>query len=272
MPTKGKLPTAKEMEGQVLAALQELDGEAYYADINERVEANLKPFVRVSELKKESQSFYGKFLADRCAQARKSLRAQETIERGNRKGCWRISRKARPKPSKVGPGTSRVSNFAAEAIERLKKQRVSPAAINAILELFWEFAPPDLEPRPSNEENREVEAKAIAFIRRVEKDKGWQCPQNPNNPGFDLYRTESGRKNGKITVWCEVKGLSGKFSRVSLTKTEFEEARKRGERYWLYIVENATSKTPNLIRIKDPAGKAERFTYRHPAWRGVAEK
>ena len=270
MPTKGKLPTAKEMEGQVLAALQELDGEAYYAAINERVAANLKPFVLVSELKKESQSFYGKFLADRCAQARKSLRVQETIERGNRKGFWRISRKASPKPSKVRkPGTSRVSNFAAEAIERLEKQRVSPTAINSILELFWEFTSPDPEPRQGNEENREVEAKAIAFILREEKDKGWQRPQNPNNPGFDLCQTD---RRGRVICWCEVKGLSGKFSRVSLTKTEFEEALKRGERYWLYIVENVGRGKPNLIRINNPAGKAERFTYRHPAWRSVAEK
>lgn len=270
MPTKGKLPTAKEMEGQVLAALQELDGEVRYTCLDKKVKDNLEPLVLISEFKIETQSFYETTFANKCAQARRSLRKQGILVRGAARGSWRINKL--PKPSKVRPGTSRVSNFAAEAIERLEKQRVSPAAINSILELFWEFAPPDLEPRPSNEENREVEAKAIAFIRRVEKDKGWQSPQNPNNPGFDLYRTESGRKNGKITVWCEVKGLSGKFSRVSLTKTEFEEARKRGERYWLYIVENATSKNPNLIRIKDPAGKAERFTYRHPAWRGAAEK
>ncbi len=114
-----------------------------------------------------------------------------------------------------------------------------------------------------------VEAKSIAFILRKEKGKGWQRPQNPNNPGFDLYQTD---RRGRVICWCEVKGLSGKFSRISLTKTEFEEARKRGERYWLYIVENVGRGKPNLIRIKDPAGKADRFTYRHPAWRNAADK
>lgn len=268
MPTKGKLPTAKEMEGQVLAALQELDGEVRYTCLDKKVKDNLEPLVLISEFKIETQSFYETTFANKCAQARRSLRKQGILVRGAARGSWRFNKL--PKPSKVRkPGTSRVSNFAAEAIERLEKQRVAPAAINSILELFWEFAQPDLEPRPSNEENREVEAKAIAFILRVEKDKGWQHPQNPNNPGFDLFQTD---RRGRIIRWCEVKGLSGKFSRVSLTSTEFEEARKRGERYWLYIVENATSKKPNLIRIKDPAGKAERFTYRHPAWRSVAEK
>lgn len=270
MPTKGKLPTAKEMEGQVLAALQEMDGEAYYSTIDERVKENLEPLVLVSQFKVASQSFYETTFANKCAQARRSLRKQGSLAMGAKKGYWRFNQVPRIEPSKVRkPGTSRVSNFAAEAIERLEKQRVSPAAINSILELFWEFTSPDPEPRQSNEENREVEAKAIAFILREEKDKGWQRPQNPNNPGFDLYQTD---RRGRITCWCEVKGLSGKFSRVSLTKTEFEEARKRGERYWLYIVENVGRGKPNLIRIKDPAGKSERFTYRHPAWRSMAEK
>ena len=43
MPTKGKLPTARELEGQVLAALQELDGDAHYTEIDSTVGANLDP-------------------------------------------------------------------------------------------------------------------------------------------------------------------------------------------------------------------------------------
>ena len=61
--------------------------------------------------------------------------------------------KALSHPSKIRkPGTSRVSNFAAEAIERLEKQRVSKAAIESIRELFWEFAMATPEVRPSNGE------------------------------------------------------------------------------------------------------------------------
>ena len=233
--------------------------------MDKKVKENLEPFVLVSEFKVETQSFYETTFANKCAQARRSLRKQGILVRGAAKGCWRLNKL--PQPSKVRkPGTSRVSNFAAEAIERLEKQRVSPAATNAIRELFLEFAMADPEVRPSNKENREVEKAAIAFI--LERENVWQIPQNPNNPGFDLYQTD---KRGRTIRWCEVKSLSGKFSSVSLTHTEFAEASKRGKRYWLYIVENAQSDKPTLLRIQNPAGKAERFTY-GSRWRNGAEK
>ena len=285
MPTKGKLPTAREMEGQVLAALQELKGEDYYTEwgeiryteIDARVKENLKPFVLLSEFSKESQSFYETTFANKCAQARRGLRKQDLLAMGIRKGHWRFNQVPQMKPSKKRkPGTSRVSNFAAEAIELLEKQRVPPAAnksiraaIKSIEDLFIEFQMAGPEVQPNHAKNMEVEAKAIAFIQQKEKDKGWQRPETTNNPGFDLYQTD---RRGRVNLWCEVKGLSGKFNGVSLTHTEFKEALKRGKRYWLYIVENVGSGRPNLIKINDPAGKAERFTYRHPAWRKAADE
>ena len=284
MPTKGKLPTAREMQGQVLAALQELQGEDYYTEwgevhyteVDARVKENLEPMVLLSQFKKETQSFYETAFADKCAQARRALRKQGFLAKGGKKGHWRFNQAPQMKPSKKRkPGTSRVSNFAAEAIELLEKQRVPPAAnksiraaIKSIEDLFIEFqmAGPEVRPSPNR---RKVEAKAIAFILDLEKDKGWQRPENRNNPGFDLYQTD---RRGRVNLWCEVKSLSGKFSSVSLTHTEFKEALKRGKRYWLYIVENVGSDDVVLIKINDPAGKAERFTYRHPAWRRVAEE
>lgn len=291
MPTKGKLPTAREMQGQVLAALQELQGEDYYTEwgevhyteVDARVKENLEPMVLLSQFKKETQSFYETAFADKCAQARRALRKQGFLAKGGKKGHWRFNQAPQMKPSKKRkPGTSRVSNFAAEAIELLEKQRVPPAAnksiraaIKSIEDLFIEFqmAGPEVRPSPNR---RKVEAKAIAFILDQEKD--WQHPDNPNNPGFDLYQTD---RRGRVNLWCEVKGLSGKFNGISLTHTEFKEALKRGKRYWLYIVENVGSYDPkvknpgndgpNLIKINDPAGKAERFTY-GSRWRNVAEK
>ena len=283
MPVKGKLPTAREMEGQVLAALQELKGEDYYTEwgeiryteIDARVKENLKPFVLLSEFSKESQSFYETTFANKCAQARRGLRKQDLLAMGIRKGHWRFNQAPQMKPSeKRKPGTSRVSNFAAEAIELLEKQRVPPAAnksiraaIKSIEDLFIEFQMAGPEVQPNHAKNLEVEAKAIDFILDQEKD--WQRTENRNNPGFDLYQTD---RSGRINLWCEVKGLSGKFNGVSLTHTEFKEALKRGKRYWLYIVENVGSDDVVLIKINDPAGKAERFTYRHPAWQRAAEE
>ena len=272
MPTKGKLPTAREMQGQVLAALQELQGEAYYTEIDARVKENLGPLVRLSEFKKETQNFYETTFANKCAQARRALRKQGFLARGGKKGHWRFSHIPPVKPPKA-PAPSKMQKFAEDAIKLLDEQGVPPAVINSFRELRLRFEMDGPDVHPSDHDKRvEVEAKAIAFILDLEKYKGWQRPDNPNNPGFDLYQTQSGRKNGKKTVWCEVKSLSGKFSSVSLTHTEFKEALKRGKRYWLYIVENVGSDDVVLIKINDPAGKAERFTYRHPAWQRAAEE
>lgn len=137
------------------------------------------------------------------------------------------------------------------------------------LELLVSTPSVPVEPdTPTPPPNLAVEKAAIKFIRRIEK--GWHTTRT-NNPGFDLFQTDSGRKNGKITVWCEVKSLSGKFSGVSLTHTEFKKAQECGDAYWLYIVEEAQSANPKLLKIQNPAGKAERFTYGQ-RWRGVAEK
>ena len=273
MPTKGKLPTAREMEGQILAALHQLNGDAHYTDIDEQVRENLD-WVYVREFRKETQDFWGTSFSSKCAQARRSLRKQGSLSRVAKMGHWRLNVVPQPEPSKIRkPGTSRVENFAAEALERLKTEEVSPAAINAIKELWQEFQMATPAPSPDAGANREVEEKALKFIQ--EKEKSWRRPANSNNKGFDLYQTESGRKNGKIIRWCEVKSLSGDYSRVSLTRAEFECAQEHGENYWLYIVENVAlldqGGEPNLIRIQNPAGKAEQFSYQSPAWSKAAQ-
>ena len=275
MPTKEKLPTAKKMESEVLAALQQLNGDAHYTNIDEQVKKNLKPRVYASEFNQETKTFRGTSFSDKCAKALGSLRKQEELDIGAKKGHWRLNVIPQPDPPEPRkPGTSRVSDFAEEAIKRLESKQVPPAAINAIRELWLEFQMATPEPSPDAEANREVEEQALKFIQ--EKEKGWRRPANSNNKGFDLYRTESGRKNGKIIQWCEVKSLSGKFNRVSLTKAEFECAQEHGENYWLYIVENVAlldqGGEPNLIRIQNPAGKAERFSYQSPAWRKAAQQ
>ena len=48
---------------------------------------------------------------------------------------------------------------------------------------------------------------------------------------------------------------------VGLTATEFNRAHELGERYWLYVVEWATSNKPKIHRIQDPAGKANCFFF-----------
>ena len=183
MPTKGKLPTAREMEGQVLAALQELEGDAYFSIIDHQIKENLEPLVYVSQFRKETRDFYETSFSSKCARARRSLRKQGLLIRGIQKGHWRLNLNQQQTPSKVRrAGTSRVENFAAEAMEKLKNGGFSDEAVNVIRELWLEFRMASPEARPSFIHNKEVEAKAISFIRQ--REKGWHNA-NEGNPGFN---------------------------------------------------------------------------------------
>lgn len=83
-----------------------------------------------------------------------------------------------------------------------------------------------------------------------------------NNPGFDLFESAD---DGTPLRWVEVKAMSGTMRDrpVALSKTQFDFARERGEAYWLYVVENADSDSPRIRRIRDPAGRAQAFTFDH---------
>ena len=107
-----------------------------------------------------------------------------------------------------------------------------------------------------------VEKEAIALIQKREPAlKGTR----PNNPGYDLYEVGEG---GEPLRWVEVKALAeGWESRpVTLTHTQFEYARKKGEAYWLYVVEHAGTASANVVRIRNPAGRASTYTF-DEGWR-----
>lgn len=91
----------------------------------------------------------------------------------------------------------------------------------------------------------------------------------PNHPGYDIRAIdEEGREQ-----YMEVKALSGTWDSqnpAQLTRTEFAEARKKGERYWLYVVEYATSKDAQVYRIQDPANKASHYLFDH-GWIPLSE-
>ena len=110
-----------------------------------------------------------------------------------------------------------------------------------------------------------LEEIAIEFI--LEQEPDWQRTDT-NNPGFDLYVMDA---NGATIRWCEVKAMSGAYDShpVGMTKRQFEEAQKRGEAFWLYVVEDAATDAPCIVRIQDPAGQARTFTF-DQGWRDFA--
>ena len=281
-PTVKNVPSAKEMEDWVLVALQDLGGEDEFDKIDGKVKGLLEAWgVPTKESERRIKHIRGTSLNLKTAWCRTRLKDAGFLE-VSVKGRWgltafgetRANDISRPKLG-FGPfKTSAVNRLAREAriktdaLRVLRDDGVSEEVLEKFLKLLVAAPPVPVDCDEISPDRLEVEKAAIKFIRGIEK--GWHTTP-PNNPGFDLYQTESGRRNGKVTVWCEVKSLSGKFSSVSLTHTEFEKAQECGDAYWLYIVENAQSDKPTLLKIQNPAGKAERFTY-GSRWRNVAEK
>lgn len=114
-------------------------------------------------------------------------------------------------------------------------------------------------------ERMRVEAIAIDYILTQEPSLQ-RTP--PGNAGFDLVGINDDQQPDR---WIEVKAMVGTLSNhpVGMSRRQFLEAQRRGTVFWLYIVENATSDTPCLLKIQDPAGNARTFTFDH-GWRDIA--
>lgn len=117
----------------------------------------------------------------------------------------------------------------------------------------------------THEQRMRVEAVAIDHILTLESDLQ-RTP--PGNKGFDLFSTD---EDGHTNRWIEVKAMVGTLANhpVGMSKAQFEMALEKGYRYWLYIVENATSDEPRILKIQDPAGNARTFTF-DEGWREIA--
>ena len=119
----------------------------------------------------------------------------------------------------------------------------------------------------THQERMSLEDKAIELIIKQEPELK-RMPTN--NPGFDL--TESSL-DGQPVKWVEVKAMRGTLHdrSVGLSRTQFECAQEHEGAYWLYIVESAGApEQARVVRIQDPAGKAQTFTFDH-GWVAVAE-
>lgn len=89
-----------------------------------------------------------------------------------------------------------------------------------------------------------------------------------NNPGFDIKAVSHDDQDEFI----EVKGQSGAWTEdgVGLTPTEMSEARLRGDRYWLCVVEYATNtKRRKLYLLKNPYGLTQQFRF-DSGWKSAA--
>jgi superfamily II DNA or RNA helicase len=103
----------------------------------------------------------------------------------------------------------------------------------------------------------EVEAAAMAYAIRFEREQGWEpedVSQLRDGSGFDLRSVSPPDEHGQRQVRrIEVKGRAGENLPVELTPNEWVQAARHRETFWLYVVWDAKTH-PRLLRIQDPVG------------------
>jgi len=117
-----------------------------------------------------------------------------------------------------------------------------------------------------------AEKRNSVAVHGVEKVMQYEREHNRNpkdmetvqvhHPGYDI---ESIEDNGTLR-FIEVKSLSGIWDAqnpAEVTKTEFETAKKKGQDYWLYIVEKAESEDFQIHMIQNPANRVDFYLYDH---------
>jgi hypothetical protein len=110
------------------------------------------------------------------------------------------------------------------------------------------------------------------FVLKHEASEGRIAEaMSQTNSGYDI---ESIENNGTGDLrFIEVKSLSGYWGAegVSLSIKQLEWAYKKGNAYWIYIVENVNSEAIRLFKIQDPAKHIRAFKFNH-AWKQIAEQ
>lgn len=113
---------------------------------------------------------------------------------------------------------------------------------------------------------------AVGWVLQFELSQGRKPMSMAHaNPGYDV---ESRRgRNPDPERYIEVKGINGDWGQngVPLSSIQFDRARKEGDKFWLYVVENAGD--PAKVRIhmiQNPAGKATQFRFDH-GWRQAGQ-
>ena len=151
------------------------------------------------------------------------------------------------RPNRNGEPTQPSEHFTGGAVS-VAPGKSKTSSGGSKIEIVIEPSDSDIPPNPKAEEDkRKTEEAAVEFILKKYPDLIDANEDNPNNPGYDLHNKEKDK-------FIEVKGVSGEFTQVSMTITQFEYAMEKRGKYWLYVVENAESDNPKLYRLHDPAG------------------
>lgn len=118
--------------------------------------------------------------------------------------------------------------------------------------------PADIVDMPGMKNDPEVEAFAMDYVMRHERDRGW-TPEDVSRlrdgSGFDIRSVGPADPETEIAPVrrIEVKGRAQAKQEVSLTANEWRKAQQLGDTYWLYVVWGCKTGSPELLKIQNPA-------------------
>ncbi len=130
---------------------------------------------------------------------------------------------------------------------------------------------PDKPDEGASDKRSAIEEAGITRVVEAERHEG-RSPSimPPLHPGYDI---ESKGPDGNIARYIEVKASSGLWGDrgVEVHRKQFEVAKTKGEKYWLYVVEQADTDDYHIYAIQNPEDKVDDFIFDY-GWRDVAEE
>ncbi|MCI0723785.1 MAG: DUF3883 domain-containing protein [Acidobacteria bacterium] len=158
---------------------------------------------------------------------------------------------------------------------RRSRKRGGPLRTKSGRLMSYAASPAEAE-RASKEEDparaaaRDATAQAAVDYFMATQAARWKSllPMPHNNPGFDIKAVSHDGQDEFI----EVKGQSAAWTEdgVALTPTELAEAQRRGESYWLCVVEyTSDEKRRTLYLLKNPYGLTQQFRF-DSGWKSAA--
>jgi hypothetical protein len=106
-----------------------------------------------------------------------------------------------------------------------------------------------------------------------EKGGRFPKPMDHGNKGYDIESYATAAMTGAVDRYIEVKSLKHEWGEagVKLSRAQFDFGRgEHSDRAWLYVVEHAQSKGPQVHALPRVARRADGFYFDH-GWRAFAE-
>ncbi|MEZ0393800.1 MAG: DUF3883 domain-containing protein, partial [Desulfurococcaceae archaeon] len=101
-------------------------------------------------------------------------------------------------------------------------------------------------------ERRKIEEEAMRIVLEYERRHGREPADVSQSEHYDIRSVDP--RTGEER-FIEVKGHSGPLLLAALTEDEYRVAQQLRDRYWLYIVSNIGTGSPQLVAIQDPLSK-----------------